>query len=130
MRLQIFQVPDDLRKAMASLGVPNANEARAVDARQEIDLKVAYSPPCLSRLVTHNVLYMAHASTNTCDQHVGCSFTRFQTQFFRGRFSGLNSALVSYGPCQVFKVQHPKPQNVSISVRLPLLDFVLLALTR
>ena len=35
-----MQVPDDLRKAMASLGVPNANEARAVDARQEIDLKV------------------------------------------------------------------------------------------
>jgi hypothetical protein len=59
MRPQLFQVPDDLRKAMASLGVPNANEARAVDARQEIDLKVAYSPPCASRLVTHNVLYMA-----------------------------------------------------------------------
>jgi hypothetical protein len=34
------QVPEDLRKAMVNLGVPNANEARAVDARQEIDLKV------------------------------------------------------------------------------------------
>ena len=39
--LSTVQVPDDLRKAMANLGVPNANEARAVDARQEIDLKVA-----------------------------------------------------------------------------------------
>ena len=38
--LHTFQVPDDLRKAMANLGAPNPNEARAVDARQEIDLKV------------------------------------------------------------------------------------------
>jgi hypothetical protein len=37
---QFLQVPEDLRKAMVNLGTPNANEARAVDARQEIDLKV------------------------------------------------------------------------------------------
>lgn len=47
--LSTVQVPDDLRKAMANLGVPNANEARAVDARQEIDLKVAPAVPCSIR---------------------------------------------------------------------------------
>jgi hypothetical protein len=43
--LHTFQVPDDLRKAMANLGSPNPNEARAVDARQEIDLKVRKHKP-------------------------------------------------------------------------------------
>jgi hypothetical protein len=61
-----MQVPDDLRKAMASLGFPNANEARAVDARQEIDLKVdhfsALSPcPPSSRTVAFDVLSISNS---------------------------------------------------------------------
>jgi DNA topoisomerase-3 len=60
----------DLRVSFRTLGVPNENEARAVDARQEIDLKV------------------------------GVAFTRFQTAHFLDKFANLNARLVSYGPCQ------------------------------
>ena len=53
---------DDLRAAMASLGVPNPCESRSVDARQEIDLKL------------------------------GVAFSRFQTAYLRRHFPQCGAA--------------------------------------
>jgi len=62
--------PQDIRAAMNnSLTRPNKAKALAVDARQELDLKL------------------------------GASFTRFQCLYFQGKYSNLNSRLLSYGPC-------------------------------
>lgn len=61
----------DLIQAMENLSVPNENESKAVECRQEIDLRV------------------------------GVAFSRFQTQYFRQHFGRqLGKAMVTYGPCQ------------------------------
>ena len=56
--------------AMADLREPNEHESSAVDARQELDLKV------------------------------GVAFTRFLTHHCHDHFKRLGSSTVSYGPCQ------------------------------
>ena len=69
-RYSAITTPDILH-AMASLSDPNQNEANAVDARQELDLKI------------------------------GVAFSRYQPTFFRNKYSNLDSSVISYGPCQI-----------------------------
>ena len=68
-RFSAISAPE-IKGAMANLVSPNKAEALAVDARQELDLKV------------------------------GVAFTRFQSRYFQSKYGNLDSSVISYGPCQ------------------------------
>lgn len=61
----------DVLNALDNLVRPNRDEAMAVDARQEIDLKV------------------------------GVAFTRFQTSFFQGKYGNLDARVISLVFCSL-----------------------------
>ena len=69
-------IPRELQRALQNLVQPNEADAAAVDARQEIDLRV------------------------------GASFTRFQTMLLQDKYDWagggveMSRILLSYGPCQ------------------------------
>ena len=60
----------ELVSAMNNLIKPDKDQSDAVEARQELDLKV------------------------------GIAFSRYQTKYFQGKYGNLDSSVVSYGPCQ------------------------------
>eukprot|EP00808_Paulinella_micropora_P003762 g1099.t1 len=75
-RLEIYRarfsalIERDIKQACQTLVEPNRNQAMAVDARSEIDLRI------------------------------GAVFTRFQTLRIQNKFVDLQDNVISYGPCQ------------------------------
>ncbi|CAM9972028.1 unnamed protein product [Laminaria digitata] len=63
-------IPREILNSVQNLVPPNEHQAKAVEARQEIDLRL------------------------------GSAFTRFQTMRLQNRFDELQDGVISYGPCQ------------------------------
>lgn len=93
---------------MARLVHPNQCEALAVDARQELDLKVGPAGDCVTHRRVENgschqlgrVARCSYPFLTLCfpppcfppRAQVGVAFTRFQSRFFQAKYGNLDSA--------------------------------------
>lgn len=91
-RFSAISAPE-IQQAMTNLTDPNLDESLAVDARQELDLKVGRQPTGRRTLAAARMVPAFLAQ-------VGVAFTRFQTRFFQGKYGDLDASVISYGPCQ------------------------------
>jgi DNA topoisomerase III len=81
--------PGDIHQAMNNLDVPHAEQALAVEARMELDLRM------------------------------GVAFTRFQSRLFQSKYGNLKSRLISFGPCQTPTLQFCVERHDQIETFVP-----------
>lgn len=88
----------EIARAVSSLGPPNEADARAVDARQEIDLRVGASFTRLQTLMLQDKFDWdaIDDAGNGNDEN----FNPQQQRFNSNGGSSSSSKLISYGPCQ------------------------------
>jgi len=89
----------EIARAVGSLGPPNEADARAVDARQEIDLRVGASFTRLQTLMLQDRFDWEAVEQNGNGGNDENSNPRFNSNSSSSSSSG-GSKLLSYGPCQ------------------------------
>ena len=90
---------------MRDLGTPNKNESLAVDARQELDLRMGCAFTRFQtrffqvRPVWYCMMFRDHhLSVN--HQFLPLSKKNFTVIWWQGKYGDLDSTLISFGPCQ------------------------------
>ena len=101
--------------ALAKLsGGPNEHEAAAVDARQELDLKV-----CSRALARLPLPDLPSVDRSPPSAQVGVAFSRFQTRYLEDRFRRLHGTTISFGPCQTPALAFVVARHVAMQQFVP-----------